>query len=168
MSSFNLAVLSSRFHGLCVELFFPLREFFNQAIEVSFGFVLNEVTRRTITYSRIQLLFDRSLPFADALQEGRLDIRKLSSFLELADPCVETTRESIELIPEGVAVFMTHWSALLSLPAPLTHFYSQATPRRLLHQYRYSTTVHRGAQDVDRGRSIRRAFISVIHGPPRT
>jgi hypothetical protein len=28
---------------------------------------------------------------------------------------------------------MTHWIAL-ALPAPLAHFYSQATPRRLLQQ----------------------------------
>ena len=41
-----------------------------------------------------------------------MHIRKLSSLLELAGPCVETTTESVELVPKLVVIFITHWIAI--------------------------------------------------------
>jgi hypothetical protein len=32
--------------------------------------------------------------------------------LELAGPCVETTTESVELVPKLVVIFITHWIAI--------------------------------------------------------
>jgi hypothetical protein len=49
------------------------------------------------------------LAFPNALQEGFVDIRKLPSLLELAGPCVEATRESLELVPKFVVIFIIHW-----------------------------------------------------------
>ena len=67
------------FHALCIELFFPLFKLLNQTIKVTLGFVLNNVPLCTALYGRIQLLFDGGSAFANALQEGLVQIRKLSS-----------------------------------------------------------------------------------------
>jgi hypothetical protein len=49
ISFFKLAVFFSPFHSLGVELPFPFYEFFDQSIEVPFGFVLDEIARRATT-----------------------------------------------------------------------------------------------------------------------
>src|ERR1700730_6990970 len=80
-------------------------------------------------YRGIQLLLNGNLAFPDALREGLVHTRKLSSFFELADPCVETTRESVELVPKWVVIFFTHWIAL-PLSAPVCVCAPTAAPGR--------------------------------------